>query len=117
MEQCANKVEDKNNSQSGVIGRAFAFLKDSAGLISGLLISAGTIFVFVYCFFKINFLPKELELGDGLVFIFLALGFAIIYVLWMGSSCWFFYILINECSWKTIKNRPLMDNVAAFFLT
>ena len=53
-------------------------------LLTGAVITTGIFVVFCYCAFIINFFPSGLTLGDSLIFIFIALGFGVLYFLWLG---------------------------------
>lgn len=68
-------------------------------LASKLVIGWGVVITWGYCAFLINFFPTGLNLADGLVFVFIALGFGLVYFLWllMGFMiCYFGHLIFEE---------------------
>lgn len=57
--------------------------KDLLSMIVQLGIAIGAILVFIYCFFYINYIPSGLSIGDAITYIFISLGFGIIYSLFV----------------------------------
>ncbi|PMH17120.1 OmpA family protein [Vibrio splendidus] len=57
-----------------------------------LTVALGVIALFAYCAFQANFFPTGLSIGDTLLFLFVALGFGIFYLFWLGMgivACYF----------------------------
>lgn len=57
-----------------------------------LTVALGVITLFAYCAFQANFFPTGLTIGDTLLFLFVALGFGIFYLFWLGMgivACFF----------------------------
>ncbi|MBT9265259.1 OmpA family protein [Pseudomonas sp. MG-9] len=52
-------------------------------LTAKLIVALGVCITWGYCAFIINFFPTGLTVADSLVFIFIALGFGILYVYWL----------------------------------
>lgn len=66
-----------------------------------------TVLYFYFAFF-INFFPSGLEIGDTLVFLFVAIGFGIFYGFWIGIGALFSYAVIFQIyHWK--KNNAVID--------
>lgn len=77
-----------------------------AGLVSKLIIGWGILITWGYCAFQINFFPTGLNLADGLVFVFIALGFGLLYFFWLliGFMAVFFgHLVFTEPSSKNVR--------------
>lgn len=53
-----------------------------ASLLAKCLLGVGVLVVLIYCM-RIGFFPVGLTLSDSLVFIFLAIGFGVLYLFWI----------------------------------
>lgn len=60
-------------------------MNGTASLLFKGTLSVGVLVVLIYCV-RIGFFPVGLTLSDSLLFIFLAVGFGVFYVLWIGMG-------------------------------
>ena len=58
----------------------------------GLGIGIGAILIFIYCFFYINYIPSQLSFSDSLSYIFISLGFGVLYLCFL-----FFHLFLVFC--------------------
>nr|WP_279309648.1 OmpA family protein [Pseudomonas koreensis] len=74
-----------------------------------IIIALGIFASWGYCAFSINFFPTGLNIADSLVFIFIALGFGLLYSAWLlfGFMAFFF----GHSAW-TDKSSRLTDGLA-----
>lgn len=72
-----NKLH-KYKNEDGILDKIIKY-KSLLGMLSGFFIASGAILVFIYCFFYINYIPSELSIGDSLSYIFISLGFGLMY--------------------------------------
>lgn len=79
-------------------------LNDNGSLLVKLVIGIGVAVVFSYCAFSINFFPVGLTLGDSLVFLFIALGFGVFYLLWLALGYFILYSIAYPFTEKLGKN-------------
>ena len=61
-------------------------------IFSGVGIAIGAALIFIYCFFYINYIPSQLSLGDSLSYIFISLGFGLLYLFFL-----FFHFFLVFC--------------------
>lgn len=58
----------------------------------GLGIGIGSVLIFIYCFFYINYIPSQLSFSDSLSYIFISLGFGVLYLCFL-----FFHLFLVFC--------------------
>lgn len=56
------------------------------GVFPGLGIGVGAVLMFIYCFFYINYIPSQLSFSDSLSYIFISLGFGVLYLFFLFLS-------------------------------
>lgn len=82
-----------------------------------VIIALGIFVTWGYCTFSINFFPTGLNIADSLVFIFIALGFGLLYSAWLLFG--FMAIYFGHSAW-TDKSSRIVDAAACiiflFFL-
>jgi outer membrane protein OmpA-like peptidoglycan-associated protein len=91
-------------------------LNNHGSLLVKLVIATGVIVVFSYCAFSINFFPKGLTLGDSLVFIFVALGFGVFYLVWLAIGYFALYAFTYPFSKKLGKNDSVFFKILMIFV-
>lgn len=57
--------------------------KELFGIFMKLSIAIGAVITFMYCFFYIHYIPYGLGIGDSINYIFISLGFGILYTLFV----------------------------------
>lgn len=62
------------------------------GVFPGLGIGVGAVLMFIYCFFYINYIPSQLSFSDSLSYIFISLGFGVLYLFFL-----FFNLFLVFC--------------------
>lgn len=73
-------------------------------IFSGVGIAIGAALIFIYCFFYINYIPSQLSLGDSLSYIFISLGFGLLYLFFLFFHfflvfCFFHKNFLGENQW------------------
>jgi OmpA-OmpF porin, OOP family len=58
-------------------------VRSTAALLVSACVAFGVFTVFCYCEYQANFFPSGLNVGDTLFFVFVALGFGAIYLIWL----------------------------------
>lgn len=74
--------------------------KSIFSVIVGVFIAFGVILVFVYCFFYMNYIPSKLSINDSLNYIFISLGFGLMY---------FAFIFIHLCFVFSLFHKWVLD--------
>ncbi len=80
-----------------------------ASLLAKCLLGVGVLVVLIYCM-RIGFFPVGLTLSDSLVFIFLAIGFGVLYLFWISLGFFIIYggHLAHE-EYKKVKERKAIE--------
>jgi len=81
-------------------------LSKHGSLLARLIVALGVLITWSYCAFTINFFPTGLNIADGLVFVFIALGFGLLYLLWLMTGVLLYYfgqVFLDEpLSWGSL---------------
>jgi len=67
------------------------YINKQGSFAAKAIITLGVLVTWGYCAFSINFFPTGLNLADSLVFIFIALGFGLLYCTWLLFGFMSFY--------------------------
>jgi OOP family OmpA-OmpF porin len=100
----APKAESSSDSQPRVpptadsgLAATLADYQSIGKFTIGLAIAVGVIVTFCYCAFEAQFLPAGLSLGDSLLFLFVAMGFGLSYLLWVALGC---VVVVGLSAWR-----------------
>jgi len=70
--------------------------KSVFSVVVGVSIAFGVILVFLYCFFYMNYIPSKLSINDSLNYIFISLGFGLIYFAFIFIHLCFVFSLFHK---------------------
>lgn len=89
-----NKLH-KYKSEDGILDKIIKY-KSLLGMLSGFFIASGAILVFIYYFFYINYIPSELNIGDSLSYIFISLGFGLMYFVFIFLHLYCVFCFVHK---------------------
>jgi len=73
-------------------------LNKHGSLLAKLIVALGVLITWSYCTFIIHFFPAGLSVADSLVFIFIALGFGLLYFYWLAIGTLVFST--GQAAWR-----------------
>lgn len=87
--------------------------KKFLSIFSGVGVAVGAVLIFIYCFFYINYIPSQLSVGDSLSYIFISLGFGLLYLCFLHFHFFWFFVLYMKRSW--VRENGLCMYLELFF--
>ena len=70
--------------------------KKFLSIFSGVGVAVGAVLIFIYCFFYINYIPSQLSVGDSLSYIFISLGFGLLYLCFLHFHFFLVFCFVHE---------------------
>jgi OmpA-OmpF porin, OOP family len=80
-------------------------VKSTAALLLSACVALGVFTVFCYCAYQAHFFPSGLNVGDTLFFVFVALGFGAIYLMWLFVGYLAVRGTVSPFAWRRARRR------------